>query len=175
MNALPQPAAGTPVTAYQSGPALPGKQGGTAEKSSPLAGGDFLLKGEQPVAFTCPACHETGTLAVELGVDLPADSRSDEINLQVLVCTVCGFRAIGVYEESRRGALDNPAWNHCGYSASPSAVDYAAMLIRACPQPSNPACACSSHCILGRQDPRGTWAGLDLFAPGQPFNLDSGN
>ncbi len=64
--------------------------------------------------FQCPECS-TKTLKITHKLELPPDSRSDEITLQIIECSGCGFGGIAVYEESRRGALDDDSFDHTGY------------------------------------------------------------
>ena len=116
------------------------------------------------MSFACPECRRPDTLAIEGAIELPADGRSDEIALQTLVCRACGFRALGVYEESRRGALDAESWDHTGYRAAPETLAAIARRIAACPRPGDAGCACPGHAELARVDARGRWRaplGLD--------------
>lgn len=57
------------------------------------------------MAFICPQCFGKGTLEIKVSMQLPSDSRSDEIALQTVGCSQCGFQGLAVYEESRRGTL----------------------------------------------------------------------
>jgi hypothetical protein len=91
-----------------------------------------------------------------------ADSRSDEINLQLLRCMRCGFRGVAVYEESRRGELGGERWEHTGYRMGGDELAVLAEAIRACPEPRNPQCRCPTHIILGRRS-FGRWVGLRGF------------
>jgi hypothetical protein len=121
--------------------------------------------------FRCPECLST-SLEIARTIELPPDSRSDEITLQVMECSGCGFRALAVYEESRRGALDSEAWEHCGYQASPASLQSIAAAIEACPAPRDPHCPCPSHRILGRRDALGRWQGLEGSGTLRPFPLE---
>lgn len=101
---------------------------------------------------------------IELSLALPPDSRSDEIDLQTVTCRQCGFRGAAVYEESRRGALEQESWEHTGYRLADRELDELAALIGSCPDGANPRCGCASHLALGRADESGRWqspAGLD--------------
>ena len=64
------------------------------------------------MSFVCPECRGA---SLEIGprMQLPSDSRSDDIAVQVLQCARCDFRGVAIYEESRRGASDS--WQHFGY------------------------------------------------------------
>ena len=55
------------------------------------------------MSFACPECL-TKSLKITAKLELPPDSRSDEITVQVVACSRCGFAGVAVYEESRRGA-----------------------------------------------------------------------
>jgi len=111
------------------------------------------------MAFVCPDC-DAAALTVRQSIELPADSRSDEITLQLVRCTACGFRGAAVYEESRRGALDDECWDHTGYRLSDDHRRALAEAILACPDPSDAHCDCDSHQRLGQRDETGRWVGL---------------
>ena len=66
------------------------------------------------MSFLCPECSSR-SLNIILSLELPPDSRSDEITLQTVECSQCGFSGIAVYEESRRGALDSESVDHYSY------------------------------------------------------------
>lgn len=65
--------------------------------------------------FECGSCRRP-QLRIVASKDIGADSRSDEVAIQVVECEGCGFRGIAVYEESRRGA--DESWHHTGYVVS---------------------------------------------------------
>lgn len=67
------------------------------------------------MAFYCPNCQTKEALQIMSNVDLPADERSDEIAIQIIECQHCGKRGMGIYEESRRGAMEEEHWSHTGY------------------------------------------------------------
>ena len=67
------------------------------------------------MAFLCPACDAAGGLKITRRLELPPDSRSDEITLQIVRCRRCNFEGLAIYEESRRGALGDEAVDHRGY------------------------------------------------------------
>ena len=112
------------------------------------------------MAFQCPECQSPGSLRITSSIELPPDSRSDEIALQLVACARCGFRAAAVYEESRRGSLDSEAVDHVGYRVARETLESLATQVAACPQPENRGCDCESHRILGRTDDSGRWCGL---------------
>ena len=112
--------------------------------------------------FVCPDCAHR-SLKIALKIELRPDSRSDEIALQVVECSRCGFAGIAVYEESRRGALDSEHFDHVGYYVGDEDLAHARKIIRGCPDPGNKRCRCSAHRTLGRRDASGRWNGLDLF------------
>ncbi len=109
--------------------------------------------------FQCPECS-TRTLKITHKLELPPDSRSDEITLQIVECSRCNFGAIAIYEESRRGALNDDSFDHTGYRIG--ADDLAALrkAIRACPRPTNHRCTCATHRKLGARSESGRWNGL---------------
>ena len=121
--------------------------------------------------FDCPKCGAPGTLAITSAIELPPDSRSDEIALQLVACARCGFRAAAVYEESRRGSLDSEAVDHAGYRVPAETLSLIAAQVAACPDPGNHACDCASHRRLGRADDSGRWCGLPETAGRFPMRV----
>jgi hypothetical protein len=122
------------------------------------------------VPFRCPECSHS-SLKIERRIELPPDSRSDEIALQIVTCSQCGFAGIAVYEESRRGALDSESVDHRAYRTTPADLKIIRQAIRACPKPRDNRCRCASHRRLGRKDASGRWSGLaDVHLEGR-FNL----
>jgi len=115
------------------------------------------------MAFACPRCCSEDSLAIVIGIELPPDSRSDEISLQILRCSKCGFRGLAVYEESRRGALNSDAWEHTGYQVDESVVNTITELINNCPDRSHSGCPCESHQILGQREQNGRWNGIGKY------------
>lgn len=109
--------------------------------------------------LVCPAC-DAATLQVAQNLELPPDSRSDEITLQLVECTSCGFRAVATYEESRRGGLTDEAIDHNGYKLPDDQLDTIAALMGLCPDPDDASCTCASHQELGRRDGHGRWVGV---------------
>lgn len=111
--------------------------------------------------FVCPECSQPKSLRIALKIELPPDSRSDEITLQVVECSQCDFAGIAVYEESRRGALGSESFNHIGYRVSKDDLKALRKTIKGCPEPSNWRCGCSAHRVLSRKDASGRWNALD--------------
>ena len=93
-------------------------------------------------------------------MDFPADARSDDITLQIVICSACGFQGIAVYEESRRGALDAEAVDHRGYRVEAGRLRTLIALMGQCPRPRDGDCQCAAHAALGRTQ-GGYWRGLD--------------
>jgi hypothetical protein len=111
--------------------------------------------------FLCPECASAQrSLKIKARIELPPDSRSDEITLQIVVCSRCRFAGIAVYEESRRGALDSESSTHIGYRVSAREVTRLRRMIQRCPEPRNWRCKCPVHQELGAQDSSGRWNGL---------------
>ncbi len=111
------------------------------------------------MAFECPDC-KSAALEIVGWMEMPADTSSDEITLQIIACASCGFQGAAVYAESRRGALDSESWQHAGYQLGPADYARLAQAVRQCPQPGNSGCPCPGHQHYGQTDPRGVWAGL---------------
>jgi hypothetical protein len=118
------------------------------------------------MGFVCPACHAPA-LAIDARLELPADARSDEIALQTLTCARCAFEAVGIYEESRRGAGESV--DHRGHRADPARVRELRELMRKCKTPDRRACACEAHAALGKLDRDGRWLLPEQL--GEPFPL----
>lgn len=121
-------------------------------------------------SFVCPECG-AGALRLIAALEIPADSMSDEITLQVAACGACGLEAAAVYEESRRGSLDSDCWIHGGYRLPAGRAAELLALIRSCPRPADPHCTCPAHARLGVTDDTGRWAGLDPWSPGDRVPL----
>jgi len=123
------------------------------------------------MSFFCPQCLTRNTLEIVLSIELLPDRRSDEISLQVVSCSVCAFRGLAVYEETRHGQSGSDSWNHIGYWVSPDAVESVSAAIRSCPNPFNPRCACTAHADLGERDVYGKWRGLLEMERGHTFKM----
>ena len=102
---------------------------------------------------------------------MPSDSRSDEIAIQIVKCSHCGFAGIAVYEESRRGALDSESFDHTGYHVNAGELKTLEDAIKQCPEPTNQRCECYVHRTLGRRDASGRWSGLDDIHLGEAFRM----
>lgn len=97
---------------------------------------------------------------------LPSDARSDEIVVEVVVCSACGADGAAVVEASRRGALDAEAVRRDPVTLPPDDLDALDDAIAACPTPLDERCACAAHRHLGRTDARARWVGLAEGARG---------
>lgn len=122
------------------------------------------------MSFICPDCAGK-RLRIASSLELPPDSRWDEITLQVVECPECGFRGAAVYEESRRGALDSEVWNHRGHRLAAAPLQTLIEDVAACPEPGNSACPCATHQKWGRTDATGQWPGLPQTAGDFPLTL----
>ncbi len=123
------------------------------------------------MSFRCPACT-THTLAIILRLELPPDSRWDEITLQTLACTRCGFTGVAVYQESRRGALDREIVHHEGFRLAPAEQRRLERALRSCPRPNDRRCECFAHRAFGSTNASGRWTGLDTLTRTGLFNLE---
>ncbi|MBW2536503.1 MAG: WD40 repeat domain-containing protein [Deltaproteobacteria bacterium] len=119
------------------------------------------------MASTCPKCKDVESEMVCF-LELPYDSRSDEITLFVNRCPACDHRYLGVYEESRRGALGEDHWNYHQIECSTAAWEELKELISACPARRSYQCDCPAHQKLGLRDKAGYWNGLDRFLASTP-------
>jgi hypothetical protein len=116
-------------------------------------------------------CERRRVLQIRQRIELPPDGRSDEIALQIVRCDRCGFGGIAVYQESRRGALDDESFDHTGYQVSAQDLSQIHRAISRCPKPRDPRCKCASHRSLGSRDASGRWNGLAGIALGDAFAL----
>lgn len=122
------------------------------------------------MSFVCPKCPR-GSVKITSSIELPPDSRSDEINVQIVTCSQCGFRGLAVYEESRRGALDSESVDHRGYYVEPAMLSSIQKLMKRCPEPRNIRCHCTAHRILNRANEFGRWNWLDDIPNTGTFRL----
>jgi hypothetical protein len=112
------------------------------------------------VPFSCPGCSSHGSVRISQKIEIPPDSRSDEICLQIVECSDCGFEGIAVYEESRRGRLDEESVDHTGYRVTEDDLSSLRKTMRGCPKPGDWQCRCRAHQKLGRTDASGRWNAL---------------
>ncbi len=117
----------------------------------------FGQRREEGLGFVCPECLTPTSLRIVSAIQLPADSRSDEIALQIVFCQRCGFEGVAVYEESRRGALDRETWEHIGYRVSATVISNLRDTLKRCPHPKDAGCSCTAHIILNSRDTNGRW------------------
>ena len=120
--------------------------------------------------FICPECS-SNSMRIKLNIELPPDNRSDEISAQVLRCIKCDFRGLGVYEESRRGALHSESVYHRGYYVSPKILNEIERTIKQCKQPRNSQCLCSAHNYFRKFDFNGRWSWLDDLSQNKIFEI----
>ena len=121
--------------------------------------------------FQCPECSFPSSLRITSRIELPPDSRSDEISLQVIQCRNCGFAGLAIYEESRRGALDSEIIHHIGYHVHPEDLKTIKGMIHRCPNPKDPRCTCASHLELRKKNAYGRWDGLSGMRLGLSFDM----
>lgn len=112
------------------------------------------------MSFRCPQCKMPASLDIIHRIELPPDSRSDEITLQIVECNTCGFNGLAVYEEPRHGMPEADDWEHIGYWVSRDAVESVKTAISSCPNPNNARCTCAVHTSLSQRDVHGVWKGL---------------
>ena len=119
--------------------------------------------------FQCPDCSSSGMLRITQSLEIPPDSRSDEITLQIVKCSRCDFETIAVYEESRRGRFGDESVDHRGYYVSESDLRMLKKKIARCSNPRNGRCKCPVHKQLGSKDKSGRWNGLAGIDVGRRF------
>jgi hypothetical protein len=120
--------------------------------------------------FICPECEQR-TLAIREALELPPDSRSDEVTLQIVTCEACAFAGLAVYEESRRGSLESESVDHRGYRVGAAGLRAIRRAMRRCPRPRDARCGCAAHRELGRRDASGRWDGLGDIELGDRFAM----
>ena len=120
---------------------------------------------QRSMGFICPECLTPAALQIAHAMHLPADSRSDDITLQIVVCDLCGFRALAVYEESRRNALVANSWEHVGYRVARDVVERIDEAIQQCLHPEDAGCSCAAHQAFARKDGNGRWLRPDGLEP----------
>lgn len=91
--------------------------------------------------FVCPQCRGV-SMKINESIELPPDSRSDEIAVQTLKCLTCGFNGLGVYEESRRGNLDSEPVDYRGYYVDDCTIVSIEKMIEQCLEPKKSSCRC---------------------------------
>ena len=109
--------------------------------------------------FLCPECS-TRQLHITTKIELGPDNRSDEIMLQIVRCYRCNFWGIAIYEESRRGSLENESFLHYGYHVGRADLRALQEIIKECPEPGNRRCECFAHHTLNIKDDSGRWNAL---------------
>ena len=107
----------------------------------------------QAMKFRCPACG-CADLAITAVLQLDGDLLWDEIAVQTVACP-CGFHGAAVYEEERRGRLEDETWRHHGYRLTEDQFLEFSGLLAACPAPHDDACTCPAHRRLGAHDALG--------------------
>ena len=60
--------------------------------------------------LSCPLCQ--GGLEVDVSVEVGSTDLFDEVTVQYVYCAQCGTEAPAVYEESRRGSLQDESVHH---------------------------------------------------------------
>jgi hypothetical protein len=109
------------------------------------------------MTFRCPDCGFRETLRIIQSIDLPPDSRSDDIILQIVLCDRCHFRGAAIYEESRRGNLDSESWEHRGYRLNEQDLAHLETIIARCQANHDKHCQCPTHQTLRQTDAFGRW------------------
>jgi len=120
--------------------------------------------------FACPRCRG-GSMRITSSIELPPDSRSDEITVQILKCSKCGFAGLGIYEETRRGRLDSESIHHRGYYVDDSTLASIERMISKCLKPKKSGCRCRIHRSLGCVNEFGRWNWLEKIPYKETFKL----
>lgn len=120
--------------------------------------------------FVCPRCLGL-SMKITSKIELPPDSRSDEIAVQTLKCSKCRLAALGIYEESRRGSFDLESVDHRGYYVDASSLASIEKMIGECPEPKKSGCRCRIHRSFGCVNEVGRWNWIDKIAHKEKFKL----
>lgn len=124
------------------------------------------------MAFECPECGEP-TLEIAAKLELPPDTGSDEIQVQLLDCPDCGFKAGGCYTESRRGARES--WSHVGYEMEEDDWHGLRTGFGVCPAPSDKRCGCRAHADFNIRNAQGHWLLPESFGLYRSFPIRMGS
>ena len=122
--------------------------------------------------FVCPQCRGV-SMKINKSIELPPDSRSDEITVQILKCLKCGFNGLGIYEESRRGDLDSESVDHRGYYVDDRIIASIEKMIGQCPEPKKSSCRCRIHRTLSCINKFGRWNWLGKIQHKERFKLQT--
>jgi predicted RNA-binding Zn-ribbon protein involved in translation (DUF1610 family) len=112
---------------------------------SPRSGGQL---------FICPEC-DNPAMIIEHSMEMPPDAQWDDLFLQTLHCSACGFEGIAILCESRRGRLDDETSDHTGYRYAEARS--LRSIVESCPDPGDHSCGCAAHRELGKTDDKGYW------------------
>jgi Zn ribbon nucleic-acid-binding protein len=123
------------------------------------------------MTFFCPDCKTPNSLIISASIELPPDAWWDELTLQIVECRQCGLGALGVYQESRRGALDSEVFHHSAYRMETQDMAKVRELINRCPAPHHIRCTCEIHQELAGQDAAGHWNALGALLQNGAFEL----
>jgi len=128
---------------------------------------------ESAMAFICPNCNIPDGLKITFSMELPSDSRSDEIAVQLVECDRCRFQGAAIYTESRRGRPDSESVEHTGYRVGQRGLKSLGDTLKKCPRPDRARCRCPSHRALNWRNDDGYWQGLGLAIEGSfPMQFD---
>jgi predicted RNA-binding Zn-ribbon protein involved in translation (DUF1610 family) len=131
----------------------------------------WSLIGEQTImSFKCPKCLGA-SMKITSSIELPPDNRSDEITLQTLKCTKCGFTGLGIYEETRRDNLDKESIHHHGIYIDNLIYKSIKKSIRQCPKPKESDCHCKTHNTLNQVNKFGRWNWLEKIPHKKTFEI----
>lgn len=99
------------------------------------------------MALVCPGCGRP-SLRVRKRLELGPNAKWDENALQLVGCSVCSFRGVACYQESRRGALDDEVVHHHGWIVPQDEYRRLTQLMARCPKPGDRRCGCEAHRAL---------------------------
>lgn len=122
------------------------------------------------MTFICPTCSKD-SLMIDSSIELPPDSRSDEISVQIVRCFECGFVGLAIYEESRRGSLDSETFHHQGYYVVDTLLNSIRETIESCPNPKKSRCKCYAHKTIYQINEHGTWNWLEKLPLIKEFQM----
>lgn len=120
--------------------------------------------------FKCPKCLGA-SMKITSSIELPPDSRSDEITVQTIKCTKCGFTGLEIYEETRRGSLNEDCIHNYGIYIDNLTYESMKKTFRQCPKPKESDCQCKTHHSLNQVNEFGRWNWLERFSQKKSFEL----
>lgn len=94
--------------------------------------------------FRCPLCDEN-SLEIGESLELTPNGEWDEEALQLISCSICESAGLALYQEHRRGALDQETTQHNGAFLPLAELLPIRASLLLCPKSKSAGCGCSIH------------------------------